>query len=504
MKKSFFLFWFSTILSLSFAQDYQCLKAHVEYTFSDADEMKIIYIDTVILDGGNQVYLNFQSFVDSADQYYCISPKGPSWIGRKMVINPDGDNIFYNRNDEPVTIKPYKNINENWNCYDFDNGDYVKATVAEKSELQFIGLTDTIKKITFQAYNNSGNPITHPINSKFIQVSKAYGLINTLNFRNFPDLSTELWGSGCHEFNLVGLSNPDFGIHNLTVDEVYNFEPGDEIHENKYYTWWNSYNSFDEWRYKKFILDKQFSPSLDSVFLTVNKCGLVRWKHFNGFGYDTGRIYSNDTIIIAYSIAQNELIDTYPEIFIMDTPDSWYNSYNTQNYFGSEGRRVKYNNPGFMLFEPPTDCFFHYLTELNDFYFYIEGLGGPYYEESHTYDYYSYYKPVYYKKGNEEWGTPWTFDCDSLPTSINNDAPNKSNITITPNPMKEMTRISIDSPVDENFSISIYNIMGEEVYEHIFRAGEIIISRSELSKGIYVIKISDPNSVLAIRKLIVE
>ena len=81
----------------------------------------------------------------------------------------------------------------------------------------------------------------------------------------------------------------------------------------------------------------------------------------------------------------------------------------------------------------------------------------------------------------------WTFndaglDCNGLSTE---DYLNSESITIFPNPTNDFLMINgIENPVN----ISIYNLLGAEV---IAKSATDKIDVSELSKGVYIIKISD-------------
>ena len=72
-------------------------------------------------------------------------------------------------------------------------------------------------------------------------------------------------------------------------------------------------------------------------------------------------------------------------------------------------------------------------------------------------------------------------------TSISNF---KNNISIFPNPANSFVNISISTPK----IIRIYNSLGQEVYSEITQ-DHIFINKSEIGPGIFVVEISDNNSV---------
>ena len=503
--KSLLLTTLSAMLLISLqAQNYECIKPNAEYYYSDEENSTAIAIDSVQVIADTLIYFVQPSMVWN-DTTGCFNRFGPSWIGKKVKQFPNGDHIFYNMNNQSIIIKTLAQTNEIWAAFTYDNGDYFQAKVVSVLYSTFLGIQDSVKKIVFLLKDANGNNLSHTLNNSFILLSKNYGLIKAHNFKLFPDLYEYGWTTSyCHSYNLAGINNPMLGMQNLTASEIFDINVGDEIHTYKHFWFWADFTQ--EIKMINHYINKTISNNGDTLLFTIKRCGR---KMENIEGEFNLTLY-NDTISQQVILSQQANLNVLFGQTIVDSTntDYWEYTINEQNYYKTSELRKK-NVTSMWYSEAPHDCIQMIITkdkidkstkELGANNFYIDGLGGPYH------DYADFgvdiYEVSYFNKGDDEWGTPYY--CDSLLIGINTVQKKDLNITIAPNPMKEMTRISIDSPVDENFSISIYNIMGEEVYEHIFRAGEIIISRSELSKGIYVIKISDPNSVLAIRKLIVE
>ncbi len=57
--------------------------------------------------------------------------------------------------------------------------------------MEFLGITDMVKKITFQAKDVNGSSISHSVNNMYLLLSENYGLIRTINFKVFPDFFDE-------------------------------------------------------------------------------------------------------------------------------------------------------------------------------------------------------------------------------------------------------------------------------------------------------------------------
>ena len=108
MKKG--MFFLLTLLTgfTTFSQDYQCIRDNATYLYSDGTYIKAIRIDSVVNTVDGLVYYNYPT-LSWDDDLDCYNRYSPSWIGRKVLVKPNGDNIFYNKNNEPITIKTLNN-----------------------------------------------------------------------------------------------------------------------------------------------------------------------------------------------------------------------------------------------------------------------------------------------------------------------------------------------------------------------------------------------------------
>ena len=203
-------------------QNYQTINSkRISLFMSDNGLIKCIRIDSVRNDG-DSIFYPFYTIIDVGAG--CYTPYKASWIGDKVIIRSDGYNIFFNLNKDSIKIKTKANSGETWNAYQQNDTTIIYAKIISIDTLSFIGLTDSVKTIEFQAYDTSHNPIENVLNAKTILISKNYGIIKTLNFAEFSDIYS------CQEFNLAGITDPQKGIKNLTEKDIFNFNIGDEIH----------------------------------------------------------------------------------------------------------------------------------------------------------------------------------------------------------------------------------------------------------------------------------
>jgi hypothetical protein len=499
MKKGI-LFSFTLLAGLKiFSQDYQCIRDNATYFYSDGTNIKAIQIDSVVTSPEGLIYFNYPT-LGPTDNSECLTRFGPSWIGRKVIVKPDGDNIFYNKNDSSITLKTLNNPGEYWTCFHFANGNYIRANVTELQEMEFLGLTDTVKKITFQAYDAGGATINHSINEKYILLSKNYGLIRAINFKVFPDLAEFIfYNEYCTEFTLAGISTPAIGLQNLTAAMVYDFNVGDEIH--KFYGYYAYGSLYHEFNYsKKFVLQKEFSANFDTVSYLVSGCGITEQLI-----PDIGYVYTYstlDTVINKYFIGLDPVVNVIPDKVVVHEidPDYWEYSVIITTFYENCGKQNKTDLRHFFS-GYPHNC----IEEMESEYIYnfIEGLGS-YYSFQIPYTGGGSDKPVYYKKGNDEWGAPYNFNCEDFITSDNEISDSQNEVLLSPNPMLEWTKLTIENPENKEYHFQIYNSMGLQVRENQFRTSELIIERENLNNGIYFYLLTDGQKVLNSGQLIIR
>jgi hypothetical protein len=485
----------------TFSQDYQCIRDNATYFYSDGTNIKAIQIDSVVNTNEGLIYYNYPTIVWD-NNTNCYDRFGPSWIGRKVLVNANGDNIFYNKNNQTLTIKTLKYNGEYWTCYTFSNSDYIRATILEISEMQFLGLTDTVKKITFQAYDSNGTPISHTINNKYLLLSKNYGLIRAINFKLFPNLADfTFYNEYCTEFSLAGVSNPALGIENLTADKVYNFEVGDEIDTRRDRYGFSNYYQGD--RFKKYILQKNFNANYDSVSYLISRCGWTETHiPYEGVIY----FYYHDTLTGKYFIGDDSIINVLPDkvILVYEDPYSNYIYYSVvlSSFYETSGKIMKKEVTGF-YFDPAYDCIIIGDEWGNDDRIFIEGLGR-YYNYYQAWDCSESTYPVYFKKGNEEWGTPYSFNCDDFVTSEDEITISQKEVLISPNPMGDWARLTVDNPENKEYQFQLFNSMGVLVKEYQFQTNDLIIPRENLGNGIYFYLLTDGLKVRQSGKLVIR
>ncbi len=478
-----------------FTQNYQCVVENEEHLFSNGTDYKAVKIDSVSYLPDFTSYFNFTILgFNNTSPPNCYSPDHPTWFGKQVDIYSNGNHVFYNLDNEPILIQSAALLGEGWNCYTFYEGDYIRCMVTAVEEQEFLGLTDSVKTISFQAYDYYGNPISHQVNSKQLQLSKNNGFIKALNFKLFPELeesypSFEVF----EEYDLCGISNPEVGVQNLTIKDIFDFEIGDEFHIYDYST----SISMGGHHYHEIhrVLDKHWLSdtvvSYDFERCIKRKVYDYNWDDTTYFEHDT--LSENINLLSFIDAGLNEVPETLIENNYGWSSLHWYYQSN-----GSLGKTTKYYYGGF-AYDPGDDCAYEIIDYYFDSYF-IEGLGGSYW---HYWDqaYENYRKLQYYKKGDEVWGTP--YNCDSLLTSVPVPQINTGNVSIAPNPMQRSTNIYLEN-LNNGFTFMLIDSFGRQIQIVESHGPELTFNRKNLPSGIYFYNIISEDKMIRSGKLILQ
>ncbi len=413
------------------AQDYQTVRSdRIAYFDDQYGNIKCIRIDSIV-NQPDSVFFTFPN-IQQLD-YDCFTPKGGSWIGNKLIIQNTGFDIFFNKNNDTIKIKRTAKLNEQWISFEIKDSISIVAKVTDFDTLEIIGILDSTKTISFQAYNKNMTPINHCLNNMTIILSKFYGLVKAFNFYLFPCCECENYlNENFQEFNLIGLSKPQIGIQNLTWFNVFDFQTGDEIHslytEDCWGSGWNDY-SITQKTIVKYLSRIDYPDSI--VYeIEIKRSKYTRWIDTSSFDF------INDTR--KQKVVPNLIFDKLPGEPIIEEHEAY-------TYFMTNGKILSKTEPSdYEKIWPSYDSCWRNCCVDGCFpsYTYLKGLGGAYY----WCDNYFFClggtenKLVYYKKGEITWGTPL------IVTNIN-DINQKENIIVFPNPAKDILCLSIPENV---------------------------------------------------------
>lgn len=516
MKKIVSFIFASLLFGINVAQQYQVVRSDRTVFFgvessppNNFYNVDCIRIDSLKVMEQDSIFYPFGTIYQLSDG--CYDPFGPTLMGKQIVIQPNAYNLLFNKNDDTIKIKTNAKLNESWFVSQIDNIP-IMATVIEHQLKSFLEMEDSVKTVQFQPVNKVDSN-KHSIFGLSIEISKNYGIVNGIDFREFPNIDTAFYNHAGNYMNktpykeLLGLNQPEIGLQNLTWFDVFNFEAGNEIHTIRGLDYGPSGISDQCLLFElgitqtisKYLEREDFfddDGKLDHIVYTVHR---ERYsKYFNN--NDTTYYYFNDTIkstinkMPNFDLLPGYSFDNYPN------DEEFYNQ-NKMHYLDNRGTKVLPVLTGDICY---TDtCFtrgYCVLDGLEPIENYVEGLGGPYYENFSDFRWLCerMSRLVYYQKDNETWGTP-------LDIVLDVEEPNqlKFQAQLFPNPSNQYFILNINQK-HLPAVLNVLSIDGKIVKQQLINHASTQVQVDDLNSGIYLLKINNKNQMVASQRIIVE
>ncbi|MHC1775218.1 MAG: T9SS type A sorting domain-containing protein [Lentimicrobium sp.] len=409
----------------------------------------------------------------------CFHLDGPSWMGEKVRIKPNGDAVFYNLNNSPILIKTRSTLNDSWMCYTSSSLSF-RATLSSTDQTDVLGNTDSVKVISLQAVNSNGQNIVHYINNLNIVLSKNFGLQSTLNFLQFPEVEFYFVFPGVDEMVLCGISNPTAGIQNLLWNEVNDHNPGDELH-SVYLLSYYGYNRKSE-TISRLLSESQ---SQDSIF--------YEWEIKNKLTINSG---GNLSITSSLDTTVS-VITTYPDFDLL--PGVTFNvdgsHYNISEMYSGEIGLKKAMGRIFGSITNPYWIDTCYIPTIDGgsvtSYHYYKGLGGPYFDNMEITDI-ERNKLVFYKKDGVEWGTPLEFTVNTTLKPLETEP---ELVSVFPNPAKNYVNMEFKGNTGE-FRLQILDYSGKTISEYTLFGENNVLDLANLKEGVYMLRLMTANQYI--------
>jgi len=450
-------------------------------TYTDTNNYHSFAVADSVKEVNDTVLVWFRAFLRSTEVVdFCAFKKDLAIPGAKMIIHENGVNLLVNQFNDTITIKTLAKPDDEWIAWQ-NNELVIKARIVQKTKALVLGITDSIKHIQFNTFDHTLVETNHPFSGLQLQLSKSFGFITSVNFNNFPH-QDEI-------FSMIGCTNPNLGIVNLTWFDVFGFDPGDEIHvltvdKSSFFEHYHYEVEMEAWRF----LSRRNYP--DSIVYEVKRKKLIETKqtYFDKSKFE----YINDTIIT--------VIHPWPEFDFMAGEeivyDQSYSSLHEQMIEHNTSFLTKITNSLGIVHEPDYNCFQYVIYDGPSPYdFYYKGLGGPYY---YTYWFFSTKARSleYFRKGEITWGTPLDFTLSSGSMVGNK-------MAVFPNPAKGFVNIILEThqlPV----ILDVADISGKTVISQTLTNQANTIYVNELNPGIYFYRLISREAIMGSGKLIVQ
>ena len=275
------------------------------------------------------------------------------------------------------------------------------------------------------------------------------------------------------------MTNPRLGIQNLTSFDIFDFQPGDELHI----------------RYEFDCIGPNYADfKSDNIKTILNY--LSRADYPDSIVYQFLRKVDKNGVVSEALGKQKIIKDYHFEKLPMETIFREYEAYNimminstihsmgTKNFMSNLRRLHKIDNSSFEnIVGYGYDC---WVTPIWDGCFpskvYLEGLGGPYSNCGSFWGCFQNEGLVYFKKGDTEWGEPLVITGVSELETMQG--------TISPNPAKDIVTLSLPA-VSHNFSLTIIDKLGRIVKSESFQnTDQATLNIMELVSGLYFLRVT--------------
>lgn len=148
--------------------------------------LRVIWIDSLYINGSDSGFVFYKAIRDTS-YTNCIDSVAATWLGRRFVRLQDGTEYYFNNYGDTITLQTKASAGTTWVIGKDHTGPvtYV-ATMGQPAAGIIDGVTDSVKTITIQAFNNS-TPVSSWYNNKHLTLSKAHGWVDALDFYFFPN-----------------------------------------------------------------------------------------------------------------------------------------------------------------------------------------------------------------------------------------------------------------------------------------------------------------------------
>ncbi|HNY01861.1 MAG TPA: T9SS type A sorting domain-containing protein [Bacteroidales bacterium] len=477
------------------AQDYQqiCRPGTTFFRATDG-YFKAFRRDSVAPAGNNDtLFFSYPAIRDSSHyDFICRDTTNGDALGRKIIKRHDGWFWFFNCKQDTIRIHALASPGTSWRFCSISDCTYLQATLTSIQVDTIQGVPDSVKVISLQTKNQDNQNIPGIFNQKVFRLSKHFGL------SDFYDLY--LAPSDAARLQLIGQTVPAFGPHILEWAEVYDFDAGDEFH----YFGTHVYNtSTVVWKVIKKILDKTSYGDNDSVHYLVEICKKT-W--YPAPPPNTETIY--DTLNESYNFTT---LANNPTIGLL--PDQFYSPFGSAMrvrcaYSNFNGRQITMIDHGGYEYYLPDSCYNDPFEHGGPEYTYAPGLGITKYSyafvargyESHT------EQLVYFKKGQELWGSPVAESCSTL-LSVEEPERVGHALSVFPNPAASEIRISLPPDLSSEITTpgkySLTDFSGRKVTGGAVTGNSFVIQRNHLAGGIYLLIVTDSDGRMVGRSKVV-
>jgi hypothetical protein len=483
MKKPFTIL-FLLLVNLAHGQNYRLFNSANKKLFASIpsqSETFSIAFDSVTASGSDSVYYNFFGIRETAIPTNCIfwcssdcqTQDVPTWAGGKIIDNNSGLIQFFTLSGDTLNFNFNLSIGDSSLFYQ-DVSQKFFFRFDEIDTMTVLSAIDSVKEYTIVHTDAAGNVINSQLNNEKIIVAKNRGLAQFFQVDSFPSVLKAV--------ALAGSVSPDGGFYKLTNEELYDFQPGDEIQTH---LWRNQFGFPPPYSYNRYqlitVLNRTDGP--DTIYY-----------EFSRVAYDSITfITTMDTIFPRY----------YRHSLIAQIPFEFYDGNNRELYMDDycginlwTYTVTPIPSLGYCADENCWGCIDTQGPPPAESTTYVAGLGI--YDDSGflgvppPYGYSRRNNIVYFKKN----GIP----CGSIITGMPGISKDNDNIVVTPNPVSTVLNIRTAKTMKE---IGVMDVHGKNIFSQHSNSNQSIIGTDNLNEGMYFLRIIFSDGSLGVRKIVV-
>ncbi len=397
--------------------------------------------------------------------------QAPSWLGDSIRIRQNGENLFYNAQGEPISIRTTPSPGYTYHMYDFPNGNYVEATIVKAGFEKVFTWSDWSKTFQLQVKDAGGNPVSHPLNGKKFVLSLNFGLVRAFNFRDFPNDTTT--------YHLAGMPFRKMGIDRPRAASLFNLLPGNEFHYlGKRLSCGFAGCRTDSLLVRHFLLKADTSVNADTLWFTWQR-SLV--DAYNDPVTGQGVLAVTDTLRDTVVLSRIQYLDSLTRTLYFEGP---WAGFNITFFADSLGPRMQQRPMRWWAYDSLNHCLSP-TPGMNDSLqvVYGDGLGITWYHRTYPGIGFETRKIVYYQKGIETWGSPLDF---SILGTV--EKPATLPLAIYPNPTRKTAILHVP-PMQGPAVLSVFNETGQRLLQEVVPPGseKYFLNLSGLPAGWYCV-----------------
>ncbi len=485
MKKLILFLFVLSISPMLFAQNFRIIPENTERIYLKSNQgyevEEVITIDTD--QNSTTIHLEgklTEDRITSLQGIDCYENEFSGSLGLAIHIDESGDQWirFKNGGLEFARIISNAQVGESWFCTRYNSED-ITASVESIVSTTINGITDVFKTISFSSFD-----------CKLI-LSENNGVIQTPDWSDFARENSSTINCLEREFDQTTIDKFSIPFGELASD----LQPGDELHIYESYGQINI-DLFKEKKIKATFINSTLVG--DNYVLTFDQ-EVEYFELINGVVVDTSYIET---------VTQN-----LPRHLPVGVNDSDYPLPVDKLFWVGEEAEVcnysEFNNKlalthSILSYKWDSDtidqeaCFPVWL-DVGYYDTYIDGLAGPYYNSSY---FPNERKLKYYKKGDEEWGDPFTFTISTSEKIIS------ESISIFPNPVATGSQIFLkDLGGKETLEVRLVDLYGKKVQGWQLKNTtnqETLELQKNIPAGMYVIWIANGEQKQYYSKVLVK